>query len=76
MPVMDGLEAARKIREYERAARVSLPTALIALTADTTPENFAACRAAGMDDILTKPLDFAVLIAALRQAFAQMTNAR
>ncbi len=54
MPIMDGLEAARKIRglggEYSQ-----LP--IIALTAAAMEEDRRQCIAAGMDDFITKPLD-------------------
>jgi CheY-like chemotaxis protein/HPt (histidine-containing phosphotransfer) domain-containing protein len=55
MPEMDGLEATRQLRmlEGERARRIPV----VALTADTTAEGQAACRAAGMDDYLSKPID-------------------
>jgi len=54
MPIMDGLEASRKIRslggEYNH-----LP--IIALTAAAMEEDRRQCIAAGMDDFITKPLD-------------------
>jgi signal transduction histidine kinase/CheY-like chemotaxis protein len=54
MPEMDGFEAARRIREHERAHGLPrLP--LIALTANVFPEDREQCRAAGMDDFLAKP---------------------
>ncbi|GEM_PF-2592993 len=50
MPVLDGFGAARAIRE----AGHQLP--LVALTANALEENIRACRAAGMDEVLTKPV--------------------
>jgi CheY-like chemotaxis protein len=54
MPGMDGIEAARRIRAAETDGR---RTPIIALTADAFPESRDACRAAGMDGFVTKPLD-------------------
>jgi signal transduction histidine kinase/ActR/RegA family two-component response regulator/exonuclease VII small subunit len=50
MPVMDGYTAARAIR----ATGSRIP--LVALTANALLENVQACRAAGIDEVLTKPI--------------------
>ena len=54
MPEMDGLEATKIIRRREQEAGSHIP--IIALTAAAMPEDAAACRLAGMDDYLTKPI--------------------
>jgi signal transduction histidine kinase/CheY-like chemotaxis protein len=51
MPEVDGLEATRLIRRQE--ALVRLP--IVALTASSLAEQAAACEAAGMNGLLTKP---------------------
>ncbi|HEX9707516.1 MAG TPA: response regulator [Steroidobacteraceae bacterium] len=54
MPVMDGLEATRRIRaEVTGGARIPI----VGLTASAMKEQVEACRAAGMDDVLGKPLE-------------------
>jgi CheY-like chemotaxis protein len=54
MPVMDGYEATRRIRERE--LRLGLPrTPIVALTANAFDENVAQALAAGMDAHLAKP---------------------
>ena len=52
MPVLNGLDATRRIRALPGLA-ASVP--IVALTANVFPEQIALCRAAGMDDHLTKP---------------------
>jgi PAS domain S-box-containing protein len=64
MPEMDGLEAARRIRASESEAGATR-TAIVALTANAFSEDRDACRDAGMDGFLVKPLDRERLAAAL-----------
>jgi CheY-like chemotaxis protein len=56
MPGMDGLEAARRIRSSEAESKMA-PTRILALTANAFPEDREAALAAGMNDLLVKPLD-------------------
>ena len=51
MPVMDGLEATRQLRELSKQ-----PVPVIALSADVTSEQRKACIAAGMTAFLSKPV--------------------
>ena len=62
MPEMDGIEASRRItQQFDREARPRV----IALTANVFKSDQDACRDAGMDDFLCKPLDLPQLRAAL-----------
>lgn len=66
MPVMDGLEATRRLRQWQREGR--LPRfPILALTAHASDADRAHALAAGMDDYLTKPLQLPALEAALRR---------
>jgi CheY-like chemotaxis protein len=55
---MDGLEAARQIRELEsRPQRAGRRIPIVALTAHALAEVRENCLAIGMDDFLVKPFD-------------------
>jgi len=63
MPVMDGYEASRQIRQCGRWPQLPI----IALTANAMPEERERCRAAGMSDYLAKPFRRAELVSLLEQ---------
>ncbi len=69
MPRMDGIQATQEIRRQERPGR-HVP--ILALTAKSASDELARCTAAGMNGLLTKPLD----IARLRQALDRFGVAR
>jgi CheY-like chemotaxis protein len=62
MPEMDGLEASRRVRKQFPAER---QPRIVALTANAMVEDREACREAGMDDYLSKPVQVKELQAAL-----------
>ena len=53
MPVMDGMEATRQIRQIPGHRH----TPILAMTANTFAEDKQRCQEAGMNDILTKPVN-------------------
>jgi len=55
MPVMDGIEAAGRIRQMPREDAKKIP--IIAMTADAYPEDIERCRQAGMNAHVIKPID-------------------
>lgn len=68
MPVMDGLEATRRIRaRNDDAAR----TPIVALTANASAEDAQECFAAGMDSFAAKPLTPEALYTAIKTARTQ-----
>ena len=60
MPVMDGFEATRRIRETDAEA-----PPVVALTASALLEDRTRCLASGMDEVVTKPIDLDTLSAVL-----------
>lgn len=57
MPVMDGMTATRLIREYEKEEGLE-PSHIIALTGLTSSSAKLEAWTSGVDDFLTKPVDF------------------
>ena len=68
MPEMDGLEATRTIR-----SGTSHQPQIVAMTANAMPEDREACLNAGMDDYITKPIKFEILMDVLKKT-AKLVN--
>lgn len=60
MPVMNGYDLTRAIRQHEQASRHSRCTVL-GFTANAQPEERLRCKQAGMDDCLFKPISLRLL---------------
>ncbi|KQY85008.1 response regulator [Brevundimonas sp. Root1423] len=67
MPLMDGLEATRRIRALPGSGR---DVAVVAMTADAMPEDVARCLASGMNAHMAKPISQAGLLAMVNRALA------
>ncbi|WP_292066317.1 hybrid sensor histidine kinase/response regulator [Brevundimonas sp. UBA7664] len=67
MPVMDGLEATRRMRAAEGAAA---GLSIVAMTADAMPEDVTRCLAAGMNAHMAKPINQAGLLAMVNRALS------
>lgn len=65
MPVMDGLEAARNIRLFDKSDAQTIP--IIAMTANAFDEDVEKSHAAGMNAHLAKPIDPEKLFAVLQE---------
>ena len=70
MPLMDGLEATRRIRADPRLAGLHV----LAMTATATNEDRARCLAAGMDDFISKPIQPAVMYQSVAKWLAPRRN--
>ncbi|CAN5372032.1 hypothetical protein BH09VER1_BH09VER1_06000 [soil metagenome] len=66
MPLVDGLEATRLIRELDRH-RPGVKPVVVALTADAMIGDRERCLAAGMDDYLSKPIRLDALAALIER---------
>lgn len=64
MPELDGRETTRRLRA---GGGINAAVPVIAVTADTAPEDIAACTAAGMNYFVSKPLTPGSLLGALSQ---------
>jgi signal transduction histidine kinase/CheY-like chemotaxis protein/HPt (histidine-containing phosphotransfer) domain-containing protein len=62
MPILDGFEATRRIREAEKQAGKMHHRMIVALTANAIKGDRELCLAAGMDDYVTKPIEPDVLM--------------
>ena len=69
MPVLDGPGAARAIRE-EETRRVRARTPILALTANTMTHQIDQYLAAGMDGVVSKPIEIADLFKAMEAALS------
>ncbi len=56
MPIMDGLDATREIRAFEKESEVKVPAYIVALTASEVLDSRNVCMAAGMDEFMEKPI--------------------
>lgn len=66
MPIMDGLEATKKIRLYEQENN-NAPTPIIALTANALKSDQDRCLASGMNAFLSKPFKAPELLQVIDQ---------
>lgn len=80
MPIMDGYEATRRIRENEMIQGIEPASALpiVALTAHVLPDEKKACLDAGMSDYLSKPIIRAQMVSVLSKwlPFSSPTQTR
>lgn len=75
MPLLDGLSAARIIREQE--GKTGRRTPVIAITAMALPGELQKCRDAGMDDCIVKPFrasDLALRLIQLLEHYSERTD--
>ena len=69
MPVMDGIQATKKIREIEMEKRI-IPTPIIAITANALAGDREHCLASGMDEYISKPFQVEMLVGKMKHLLA------
>ena len=74
MPVMNGYDATRAIRQMDRADAAVVP--IIAMTANAFAEDRIAAKEAGMNEHLAKPLETQVVVRAISRCVAASRAAR
>ncbi|KAK2073797.1 hypothetical protein P8C59_008046 [Phyllachora maydis] len=67
MPVMDGMTCARKIRELEAEGTIVRHIPIIAVTAYARPEQIESAKAAGIDDVISKPFRIPDLLPKIKE---------
>ena len=68
MPIMNGYEAARAIRQLDNTALANIP--IIAMTANAFSEDIKAAKDAGMNSHIAKPIDIPKMIEAISQVIS------
>jgi len=78
MPEMSGLEASKAIRDLEADSDTSsaIPTEIIAVTANVSDETRLACRRAGMNGYLEKPITTEMIKEQLLRSWSKIRSRR
>ncbi len=76
MPIMDGYEATRQIRQIEHTLLAGSRMPIVAITASAVKGDRERCLAAGMDDHISKPLNPARLLQLIESQLAKRRRAR
>ncbi|OAA44548.1 ethylene receptor [Beauveria brongniartii RCEF 3172] len=74
MPVMDGVTCARRIRALEREGTITKHIPIIAVTAYARPEQIANAKAAGIDDVISKPFRIPELLPRIDELVSQYST--
>ena len=72
MPLMDGVEATAKIREWESENNITNRVPIIAMTANILKSDKDIFVAAGMDDYLSKPFNVSELVRLFDRIYKQL----
>lgn len=60
MPDMDGMEATRRLRAHAKPSVANLP--VLGLTANHNPQDHLQCLQAGMNGVITKPIETEIIV--------------
>ncbi|GAB1310032.1 Histidine protein kinase NIK1 [Madurella fahalii] len=73
MPVMDGMSCTREIRRLEQEGLITRHIPIIAVTAYARPEQVESAKAAGVDDVISKPFRIPELIPKIEELVEKYT---
>jgi CheY-like chemotaxis protein len=72
MPIMNGLEATQKIRQFQGEGLITGHIPIIATTANARSEQMNAARESGMDDVASKPFAIPDLVSKMELFLGQL----
>jgi len=75
MPILDGFDATRAIREKERLLAIKRRIPIVAVTANAIEGDRELCASAGMDDYVTKPLNVEELFRVVSSCLSKAAKA-
>lgn len=74
MPVMNGLECSKRIRELEQEGQITESLPIIAITANVREEQLEQAVAAGMDNVMPKPFTVSDLLQRIRDTIERRND--
>lgn len=75
MPVLNGLDSARRIRQLQKEGKVKGHVPIIAITANARTEQIKTALEAGVDDVVTKPFRVSDLVPRMRELVEKTARA-
>lgn len=75
MPVMDGLQCTKKIREWEKDGSLERHVPIIGVTANARAEQIQTLLVAGMDDVVSKPFRIPEIVPKIEEMVEKFATA-
>lgn len=71
MPLLNGVETTKRIRDFETKSQIEHPMVIIGVTAQATIENREIFRNSGMDEVIFKPIIIENLLSLINKHVAK-----